>query len=221
MPSPAVYRSPQGLASATTALFALHGAAALGSAAVLLAQYAAGGSSSAEADWLATVVGSVEYLLFLGSAAVFLPWMYRVRVNAEVIYPHGQQRARVLAVVGWFIPFAGIWFPWRVANDVWRASAPAGEHGVPQPVPARAGHVWWVSLMLSWLLFFLGTESLGSEASLHYADSRREALGILVAGELLTLAAMVSGLLMVRRLTAMQEAHAARARAAWAPPVTA
>ncbi|MFB7950432.1 DUF4328 domain-containing protein [Kitasatospora phosalacinea] len=220
MPSPAVYRSPRGLASATTALFALHGAAAVGSAAVLLAQYAAGGSS-ATTDWLATVVGSLEYLLFLGSAAVFLPWMYRVRVNAEVIYPHGQQHARVLAVVGWFIPFAGIWFPWRIANDVWRASAPTGEHGVPQPVPARVVHAWWVSLMLSWLLFVVGTESLGSEASLHYADSRREALGILTAGELLTLAAMVSGLLMVRRLTAMQEAHAARAWAAWAPPVAA
>ncbi|MGW4803610.1 DUF4328 domain-containing protein [Kitasatospora sp. NPDC004272] len=224
MPSPAVYRSPRGLATASTVLLALNGVVAAGSAAVLLYLYTVepGDDVSLLVDLLgADTTTNAGLLLSLATAVPFLMWLYRARVNAEVIYPHGHQHARGWAVGGWFVPLVQFWFPWRITNDVWRASGPPGEHGVPQPTPAGLVHAWWSTLVLGRLLSFFGSQSLGSEAALNYLDSYREALTYLIASELLTTAAAVFAILVVHRLTAMQEAHAARAWAAWTPPVAA
>jgi len=221
MPSPAVYRSPRGPATATAVLLALNGAVAVGSVVVMLFLYAA--EPGDDVSLLVDLFGSnatteAGLLLTLATAVLFVLWLYRVRVNAEVIYPHGHQYARGWVIGGWIVPLVNFWFPWRITNDVWRASGPPGEHGVPRPVPAGLVHAWWTALMLGELLSVLGRQSMGSEAALHYVDSYREALIVLIASELLTAAAAVLAVLVVRRLTAMQEEHAAPARAVWAPP---
>ncbi|GAA2083264.1 hypothetical protein GCM10009759_01250 [Kitasatospora saccharophila] len=224
MPSPAVYRSPRGLATASTVLLALNGVMAVGSVAVLLYLYTVepGDDVSLLVDLFgAGTTTNAGLVLSLATAVLFLMWLYRARVNAEVIYPHGHQHARGWAVGGWFVPLVQLWFPWQITTDVWKASAPAGEHGIPRPVSAWPVHSWWATILLSRLVYFIGAQSLGSEAALHYTDSYRQALLLLIAASLMTLAAAVLAILVVHRLTAMQEAHAARAWAAWTPPVAA
>ncbi|BAJ29528.1 MULTISPECIES: DUF4328 domain-containing protein [Kitasatospora] len=217
MPSRAVYRSPRTLATASVVLLGLNGAVALGGAALALLEMGSDAPSE-QAATLLDVLAAAVMVLVLGTAAVYLPWLYRVRVNAEVIYPHGHQHARGWAVGGWLVPLVQFWFPWRITTDVWKASAPAGEHGVPRPVSAWPVHCWWAAILLSRLVSVMGTDSLDSEAARTYLDSYREALLTLAVSSLLTLTAAVLAILVVHRLTAMQEEHAARAWAAWTPP---
>ncbi|MFF2815972.1 DUF4328 domain-containing protein [Kitasatospora cineracea] len=203
MPSPASYTSPRSLGIAASVLLGLTGAAALWNAAAVLAL----GTSPDSAAGLALLgAGGVgEVLLTAATAVVFIMWLYRVRVNAEVIYPHGHQRGRGWAVGAWFLPFVNLYLPWRITTDVWQASGPAGEHGVPQPVPATVVNAWWSTWIAGLLL------------------ARMPAQATVAASEFCTAAAAVLAILVVRRLTAMQERHAQAARAVaafpayWAP----
>ncbi|MHC8561992.1 DUF4328 domain-containing protein [Streptomyces albidoflavus] len=69
-------------------------------------------------------------LVYFASIVVFLVWFRRGRVNAEVFDPYGHTLRRGWAVGSWFVPFANLWLPRRVAVDTWRASAsPAGRRG--------------------------------------------------------------------------------------------
>ncbi|QKW20454.1 DUF4328 domain-containing protein [Kitasatospora sp. NA04385] len=220
MASPAVYRSPSGLATASVLLLGLNGAASLASVPVMLRLYTAepGDDITSLVDFFGTdAARNAGLLLSAATAVVFVLWLYRVRVNAEVIHPHGRQYARGWAVGGWVVPLVNLWFPWRITNDVWRASGPPGEHGAPRPAPAGLVHAWWATLVLGKLLALLGTRSMDSGAARHDVDSYRQAVSLLIASELLVAAAAVLAVLVVRRLTAMQEEHAARARAAWTP----
>ncbi|MFJ5230438.1 DUF4328 domain-containing protein [Kitasatospora sp. NPDC088391] len=218
MPSPAVYKSPRGLATAASVLLGLCATASLGSAVGIALLRADNGVGALLTLFASGMLG----LLVLGTIGVFVPWLYRVRVNAEVIHPHSALSlpARWWTIGGWFIPFACLFMPWRTVRGVWQASAPTDDHGVPRPIGTVAVTAWWTTLMLGSLLARLGSSVMDSTTSATYEDSRQQALSLLVCSEVLLIAAAVLAIVVVRRLTAMQEAHAeaahARAAAYWA-----
>lgn len=207
-------RSPVGLGRATAVLLAV--AAAVDAFAVgadFLAYGVTGdllGGDSGDsvldradlADLLTGVAASVQTAVLLACAVVFVIWLWRVRVNAEVFAPDGHSKARGWVIAGWAVPFVSLWYPRRVVLDVWNASSPEGK---------RTGHalvnVWWTL----WLLTNVIGRFLASMAG--EADTSREihdtAVQMMFADGVDLVAALVAAAL-VLRLTRMQDEKARR-----------
>lgn len=152
------------------------------------------------ADRLNAVAGLVQTAVLLSTAVVFLVWFHRVRVNAEVFHPFGHRKKRGWAVGGWFVPVVNLWFPRRIALDIWDASSPWG-------APRSHGLVngWWAG----WLISF-GAGEFGSRAyrAADTAPEIRQAVGQVLFADAVDVVAAVLAILFVLTLTRMQDTKA-------------
>ncbi|MEW2256127.1 DUF4328 domain-containing protein [Streptomyces sp. NPDC047869] len=143
---------------------------------------------------------AAQTLTLFATAVVFLRWFHRVRVNAEVFDPARHTKSRGWAVWGWFCPVVNLWFPRRVALDVWDAGARWAD---------RPGHglvnSWWTLWIVS-LLADRATEWRYDTA--RGAVGWREALRLMLVADALDIAAAVLAVLVVLRLTRMQRERA-------------
>lgn len=162
------------------------------------------------AEMLYRFSGSPQMLTFLATAVVFLVWFRRVRLNAEVFDAYAQPMRPGWAIGAWFVPFANFFLPYRVASGIWTASTPAG-----RPLASRALlNAWWAGLIGS-RLFVVWAERRYTAAE--EVDEVLDAFGLVVAADVLDVAAAVLAILFVRRLTAMQGERAAERAAPVAP----
>ncbi|MCM3298206.1 DUF4328 domain-containing protein [Streptomyces pseudogriseolus] len=216
MPGPGrVLRSPVGLAHAVTALLAVVIVAdvlSLGAAAYMrsvMADVVSIGPSGIDMDAVgradtAIAGSSALYLLgLIGTATLFIIWFHRVRHNAEVFAPDVQRRTPGWAIGGWFIPFANLWIPRGIAQDVLRA-------GQPDP---WAGELRHQRLLNSWWGLWIASNIFDRLAARRYDAAEdpqavHDAAGWLMTGSVLDIVAAVLALLFVRRLTADQNAKA-------------
>ncbi|MEU1464805.1 DUF4328 domain-containing protein [Streptomyces sp. NPDC005727] len=143
---------------------------------------------------------AAQTLTLFATAVVFLRWFHRVRVNAEVFDPARHSKARGWAVWGWFCPVVNLWFPRRVALDIWDAGARWAD---------RPGHglvnSWWTLWIVS-LLADRATEWRYDTA--RGAVGWRETLRLMLVADALDIAAAVLAVLVVLRLTRMQRERA-------------
>ncbi|MER7674662.1 DUF4328 domain-containing protein [Kitasatospora sp. NPDC096128] len=213
MPSPAVYRSPRATATAATVLLVVCGAVVLfrlvtdfllyGAAGDLPVDVEFGDESAFSSAYGLYLAANLMYLLTLaGSAAAFLTWFYRARVNAEVLYPHGHQRARGWAIGGWFTPVVQFWFPRQIVGDIWQAGVRPDASGVRPPLSETLLNFWWISFWLAKLTNRIGTQSTDGA---HYPDEYQQGLLWVIASDVLEVVAAVLAVLVVRKVTAMQE----------------
>ncbi|MDH6516945.1 hypothetical protein M2164_003401 [Streptomyces sp. SAI-208] len=154
------------------------------------------------ADTLTAVAASAQAAVLLACAVVFVIWLWRVRVNAEVFAPDGHRKARGWVIAGWVVPFVSVWYPRRVVLDVWDASSPEGQ---------REGHalvnVWWTL----WLLTNVVGRFLAGMAG--EADSPQEihdAMAQMMFADGVDLVAALVAAALVLRLTRMQDEKARR-----------
>ncbi|MFD4727553.1 DUF4328 domain-containing protein [Streptomyces seoulensis] len=175
-------RSPVGLGRATVVMLGLVGA---GDAVAIWADLA---SPSYRVD---AVLNIGQGVLLLATAVVYLCWLWRVRVNAEVFDASSQSKARWLTIGGWFIPFVNFWFPRRIVLDAWDASAPQGRPSGHGPVD-----LWWTA----WVAGLIADRLLRVESG---AVMR-------VVSDGVGLVAAVLAALVVLRLTRMQSEKAAQ-----------
>ncbi|MFE1173817.1 DUF4328 domain-containing protein [Streptomyces sp. NPDC058773] len=154
-----------------------------------------------QTDSLYQASGILQVAATLATAVVFILWFHRARVNAEVFAPEYHEKARGWAIWGWFVPVVNLWFPRRVAIDIWNASA-------DESTGSRALLNWWWALWVANLLF-------GRLAGQRYAkagtpDEIKGAIAGLMASDVLSVLAAVLAVLFVRRLTRMQHEKALR-----------
>ncbi|MGW3356087.1 DUF4328 domain-containing protein [Streptomyces bungoensis] len=172
-----------------------------------------GGSLSPRAhraDLVYSVAGGLQSAALLGCGVVFVIWLYRVRVNAEVFDPDGHSKARAWAIAGWIVPIASLWYPRRVILDVWDASDPAGgrpRHGLI--------NLWWALWLLSVNVGRLMADLYDSADS---AADFRHAAQQMMAADAVDLMAAALAIRLVLRLTRMQE-QKALTRPVFAPPL--
>ncbi|MGW3233541.1 DUF4328 domain-containing protein [Kitasatospora sp. NPDC001095] len=214
MSSPALYRSPRPAATVSTVLLAVAGAATLASlgtgfrlyleAGKLADDVEADGSALTDAAQLYEGVGFLQVVALAASAIGFLVWFYRVRVNAEVFDPHGHRFRRGWAIGGWFTPVVALWFPRQIAGDIWQATARPDASGIRMRLPQTLLTLWWATFWLSNAADRFGNHYLGTNAA-RYADGYQEAVGWLLIADLLSVVSAVFAVLVVQRLTAMQE----------------
>ncbi|MFH8370334.1 DUF4328 domain-containing protein [Streptomyces sp. NPDC018031] len=168
---------------------------------------ARGGSGQEFQDWkqgdqdvpLETIL--LTFLTFPVAVVVWLAWFRRVRINAGVFAPGTQRLGRGWAIGAWFIPVGHLWIPKQISNDIWAASIPPhARAGGPRGVL----HAWWLlwTTQTAPIYFSLAWRTLEETGS---AAEARIVTAVDLTGEVLTLAAAVFAILMVQRLTEMQE----------------
>ncbi|MFG2140166.1 DUF4328 domain-containing protein [Streptomyces sp. NPDC048650] len=90
------------------------------------------------ADTFSTSVSIPGSVVYIAAGVVFLVWLWRARINAELFGgPTAHRRSRGWVVGGWITPVANLWVPYQVVSDICQASAPRR--------PALRGLViaWW------------------------------------------------------------------------------
>ncbi len=97
----------------------------------------------AEAASRATLLGWADRLAMIATAACFVPFF----VRAYEALPAPRQRPR-WAWLGWFVPIANLYVPWRIAKEIHAPDDPAA--------PAWPVFVWWSTWLASRLLGLLG-----------------------------------------------------------------
>ncbi|MFJ9461600.1 DUF4328 domain-containing protein [Kitasatospora sp. NPDC101447] len=218
MPSPAAYHPPRPTATAATVLLAVTGAATVFSLIAGIRLHGAAGDLPADvtlatsdstaftdAQALYRHASQIHLVALLASTVTFILWFYRVRVNAERFDPHGHRLKRGWTIGAWFTPVAALWLPQQIAADTWRASTRPDESGVRPALAPALLKLWWATLWATIVVNRLGAQFYGQA---HYPDTYQEAIGWLTASDLLELAAAVLAILVVRKLTALQEQRA-------------
>ncbi|MEU5045065.1 DUF4328 domain-containing protein [Streptomyces griseorubiginosus] len=206
-------RSPVGLGWATVALLGLAAAVDLFAVVADYLRYdvtgdlAAGDSGVAvldradTSDVLTGLAAAAQVGVLLVCAVVFVVWLWRVRVNAEVFAPDGHRKARGWVIAGWIVPFVSLWYPRRIVLDVWDASV--GD----RPRGHALVNVWWTLWLLTNVVGrFLANMAEGADTSQEIHDTTRQML----FADALDLAAALVAAAMVLRLTRMQDEKARR-----------
>lgn len=98
------------------------------------------------ASRLSPRAGDAGGAAFFLTAIVLVVWFRRARINAERS-SWRQRRARGWTLWGWIIPIAGLFVPFQLMGDIWRAGLPAAQRKKTAWLPA----LWWTAWLLSGL----------------------------------------------------------------------
>ncbi|MFI5670461.1 DUF4328 domain-containing protein [Streptomyces sp. NPDC051704] len=211
-----VLRSPRGLAVAVTALLGVAAAVNLFSAAIggyvfsLMKRLTANPESVGDdaldrSDTLTAIAGSLQFLILLATAVVFIIWFHRVRVNGEIMRPDAFSQTRGWAIGGWFIPLGNLFLPYRTAREIWTASTQFAPDGSFREVSAAPVNTWWAV----WVFSALSDRVLSvMYRRAETPEALRDASAVGMVTDLLTVAAAVLAIVFVRKLTAMQTTKA-------------
>ncbi|MFD7927556.1 DUF4328 domain-containing protein [Streptomyces sp. NPDC059742] len=211
-------RSPQGLATATVVLLCVTGGINLLSAGAnvftlslmndLDADPARVTSSMTDlSDILIGLAGVLQMLMYIATGVVFLVWFHRVRVNGGIFRTTEFTQGSGWAIGWWFVPVAHLFQPFVVARQIWRASTQLGPDGSPVRVSGAPLTAWWaVWVAASNVGRISGAVFSRAEAP----DEMAAAATLGICSDLLVVAAAALAVLVVRRLTAMQNTMAAQ-----------
>lgn len=159
------------------------------------------------ADKLYASAGGAQLVALVATCVVFLVWFHRVRVNAEAFDPHIHSKSRGWTVGSWFVPVVNLWFPRRIAIDIWDAS---GDRSKSLETPAERStpgliNAWWTL----WLVSILAGRFAGRRYSAaEEPEQINSALTGMMVSDALDIVAAVLAILFVHRLTRMQDEKA-------------
>jgi hypothetical protein len=158
---------------------------------------AAADRSAAEFFTPYEVVDMVALLVLLGGFVATCLWLWRARVNVEVLSPtspHARSRGWVWG--GWLVPVVSLWFPFQVVRDVLRVRSHHPASG------SRVG--WWWGMFLT-ALIVSGIESQLVPLDVIDPDVVSAVPVLAVGTSLLTVVAGVLWVLVVRAVAADQK----------------
>jgi hypothetical protein len=155
---------------------------------------------AADADSLYLAAGIAQTIALVATAVVYLIWFLRVRVNAEVFNPFGHAKSRSWAGWGWFVPFVNLWFPCRIMMDIWTSSSPKGPRDSQGLVK-----LWWGFWVLG---LITGRVGFSAYRNADTAQEIHDAVGQVMLGDAVDVVAAVFAILVVLKLTRMQDRKA-------------
>ncbi|GAA2339233.1 protein kinase domain-containing protein [Streptomyces cuspidosporus] len=184
--------------------FALLSVAHLGLNGTLYSAYVdkLGGTGGQSAiDETSDALGILEIftgLLGLSLVVMYPVWFRRAYLNATFLAPGRQRYDSGLAVGSWFIPVAQLWLPKQMANDIWSSSAPPGT----RPASRALLHWWWALYVTMFVV--IAVQGL-VDAFADTTDENRQAVAWDILNDLVSIPAAVLALLVVSRVTRMQQ----------------
>jgi hypothetical protein len=197
----------------------------------LLSRQSAGVVSDAEAnanDLRQGVIGSLQLLVTLATAGVFLTWFYRAYKNLSRVGVRGLKYSPGWAVGGFFVPLLNLERPYEMMRELWFRSYPPalGESdGTPEghsssserPTVALVGW-WWGLFLLSGILGRISTRiTLAADPTLKQLIG---SVGDLIS-DLLDIPAAWLAIRLVGYITRWQNERASGLPAAPLPPAIA
>ncbi|HEX5568724.1 MAG TPA: DUF4328 domain-containing protein [Streptomyces sp.] len=148
------------------------------------------------------LAGIAQLIALVATCVAFLVWFYRSRLNAEYFDAGRQRMSRGWTIGGWFVPVVSLWFPKKIANDIWDTSTPAAPDGtVPERLPGGVLNSWWVMFLLAMMLGRLSSQDY------ERAETLGEIEGAITSGLFADGAGILAAVLAIRvvsKLTAMQ-----------------
>ena len=159
-------------------------------------------------------------LAVVATAVVFLLWFTRVRANADLFVPRRQRMNVSQSVAGWLLPVVQLVAPRLAIRDVWRVSQSQLGKGEGER-PATVSRAWYESWWVLWAAalgtsysgywqwwenepYAVGYLSAGGQV-VPEALALESALQWLFAAGVLLLACAVAAVVLVWRLTRLQE----------------
>jgi len=148
-------------------------------------------------------VALLQLLLFLVAGIVVLRWIWVATANAQAFGAEGLPCGPWLAVGSYFIPLVNLAMPFQAMRAVWKAS-----------IEPRDWEVAAAPALLGWWWFFWLTGNIAGIAAFRLSDTGRYGdIGsvpgtLTMSSDALTIFASLLLAIIVRRLTAMQQARA-------------
>jgi Domain of unknown function (DUF4328) len=219
------YRSPATLATtlrwllAGWALVAIVAAAAQTLELVLVGDFQRAPDSATFAQivnvdgWRVSFEGLAS-LAFLITGVVFIVWTRRVYRNLRPLDCIDLRHREGWAVGAWFVPFASLFLPKQILNDVWRGSDPDAES--PMRLAGRRVSPildWWWTVFLTACILRFAANGRVSDAGFETADqleALRSGLTVSIVHAVVLLVAAVLAWRVVTEITRRQELRATR-----------
>ncbi|MET9416166.1 DUF4328 domain-containing protein [Streptomyces klenkii] len=133
---------------------------------------------------------------WIAAGVAFLIWLWRARINAELLAgPAAHRRSRGWVVGAWMAPVVNLWYPYQVVSDIWQSSAPR------RPAPSALVNAWWALFVAATLV-----KPVQWRLASHL-ESEQDALTNANVSTLLTALYLAAGalvILIIRRITAWQ-----------------
>ncbi len=154
----------------------------------------------------------VQFVVYAISAALFLGWLYRLRVNVRAFGARKLAFARRWSVLGFFVPVLNVVRPYQVIAEIWRASDPA----VLDPFewksvePPQLLALWWGTLVIATTLQ-LAAAGFGLTAGVPAFESV-VASGVAIVADLATALCATLTYFLVSRLSTAQMTKRERLR---------
>jgi hypothetical protein len=101
---------------------------------------------------LAENLDSAYWLGLAVAATTFIVWFHRAYTNLGAFSDAPREYSPSAAIYGWFIPFANLVWPYKIATEIW-----AGSQRSPDERPSTGAGIlglWWTAWIVSG---FLGT----------------------------------------------------------------
>lgn len=157
---------------------------------------------------LAASIGWIGALLI--TAVVFMAWFRRAHRNLGALEAYGMQRSSGWAIGAWFVPFANLVMPKRIADEIWRGSEPdTASRNVHRSSGAASGQLvtaWWTLWIAAALVGWVANQLWRAADD---TGSSIAATGVSVLHSAVLLAALVAAALVVTRITERQRVRAA------------
>ena len=144
-------------------------------------------------------MGTITMVLFIGTAAIFGRWIYRVASNAFTLNPRGLSDTPAMCIIWYFVPFANLVKPYQSMKAINAVSSSHGRFSASRLLP------WWWGL---WLL--TGWVERIFEAVWQEAETNVEIMTVSAFYEVTYLgecALTILAIIIVRRITAAQQFH--------------
>lgn len=107
----------------------------------------------------AFIAGCIQAVALSLATVFFLGWLYQAAANLKLLQSVGASHTPAMAVVWYLIPFANLYRPYFIMQEIWRGSDPnaIGNSLAWLDVrPARLVCAWWFTLLAAGALALLG-----------------------------------------------------------------
>lgn len=159
-----------------------------------------------------SLIGTVSLVAMVAGAVCFIRWLMQARRNVDALGARGLAHSPQWALWGWFVPIMNLFRPYQVVDEVWRGSDPQPGRPLGTMSESAPGWMtaWWgcwlVAGVLSQFAFRLQVdlEEPAAPAALLQIERLLSIAGVL------SVAAAVLAIRLVRGIDARQRARAAR-----------
>ena len=152
------------------------------------------------------------YWVELGFGAVlaflFITWMFRAYGNLRALGATGASFGRGWSIGGWFLPFANLVIPKKIADDIWKSSdadTRAGAAWRINPLDWRI-HAWWAAFVAGRIAIVISNLGIQNDAS---PQAIRNGVVWALLGVVLQMASAVFAVWFVSNASARQAAGVA------------